>query len=71
MSQVMKNQDIYAITKILSSNPEHSMLVDMLLFETDNNKKMILINKLKNIDILKNNETWISVLTQYISSKKI
>lgn len=67
----MKNQDIYTITKILSSNPEYSMLVDMLLFETDNNKKMILMNKLKNIDILKDNETWINVLTQHISSKKV
>ena len=39
MSHRYENQDIYTITKILSSNPEYSMLVDMLLFETDNNKK--------------------------------
>lgn len=53
----ISNKLINDITFILNKRTDMNIYVDMLLFEEDKNKKQIMIDKLLNIEEIKNNET--------------
>lgn len=52
----MNNKLINDITFILNKRTDMNIYVDMLLFEEDKNKKQVMIDKLINIEEIKNNE---------------
>lgn len=60
----LSNQQISQIMQILQKIPDSAILIDMFLFETNPNKKNELFNKLKNIELLKNNTDWLDVLVE-------
>lgn len=55
-SHSISNKLINDITFILNKRTDMNIYVDMLLFEEDKNKKQIMIDKLLNIEEIKNNE---------------
>ena len=61
----LSNQQISQIMQILQKIPDSAILIDMFLFETNPNKKNELFNKLKNIELLKNNTDWLDVLVEF------
>lgn len=52
----MNNKLINDITFILNKRTDMNIYVDMLLFEEDETKKQAMIDKLLNIEEIKNNE---------------
>ena len=60
----LSNQQISHIMQALQKIPDSAILIDMFLFETNQNKKNELFNKLKNIELLKNNTDWLDVLVE-------
>ena len=60
----LSNQQISHIMQTLQKIPDSAILIDMFLFETNANKKNELFNKLKNIELLKNNTDWLDVLVE-------
>lgn len=60
----LSNQQISHIMQTLQKIPDSAILIDMFLFETNQNKKNELFNKLKNIELLKNNTDWLDVLVE-------
>lgn len=60
----LSNQQISQIMQTLQKIPDSAILIDMFLFETNPNKKNELFNKLKNIELLKNNTDWLDVLVE-------
>lgn len=52
----ISNKLINDITFILNKRTDMNIYVDMLLFEEDETKKQIMIDKLLNIEEIKNNE---------------
>ena len=60
----LSNQQISYIMQTLQKIPDSAILIDMFLFETNLNKKHELFNKLKNIELLKNNTDWLDVLVE-------
>lgn len=65
----LSNQQISQIMQILQKIPDSAILIDMFLFETNPNKKNELFNKLKNIELLKNNTDWLDVLVEVYEQK--
>lgn len=55
-SHSIGNKLINDITFILNKRTDMNIYVDMLLFEEDETKKQIMIDKLLNIEEIKNNE---------------
>jgi len=55
-SHSISNKLINDITFILNKRTDMNIYVDMLLFEEDETKKQIMIDKLLNIEEIKNNE---------------
>ena len=55
-SHSISNKLINDITFILNKRTDMNIYVDMLLFEEDENKKQAMIDKLLNIEEIKNNE---------------
>ena len=60
-SHSISNKLINDITFILNKRTDMNIYVDMLLFEEDETKKQIMIDKLLNIEEIKNNEALSSV----------
>jgi hypothetical protein len=52
----ISNKLINDITFILNKRTDMNIYVDMLLFEEDKHKKQVMIDKLLNIEEIKNNE---------------
>ena len=55
-SHSINNKLINDITFILNKRTDMNIYVDMLLFEEDKHKKQVRIDKLLNIEEIKNNE---------------
>lgn len=55
-SHSISNKLINDITFILNKRTDMNIYVDMLLFEEDKYKKQVMIDKLLNIEEIKNNE---------------
>ena len=55
-SHSINNKLINDITFILNKRTDMNIYVDMLLFEEDKHKKQVMIDKLLNIEEIKNNE---------------
>lgn len=55
-SHSISNKLINDITFILNKRTDMNIYVDMLLFEEDKHKKQVMIDKLLNIEEIKNNE---------------
>ena len=66
----LSNQQISQIMQILQKIPDSAILIDMFLFETNPNKKNELFNKLKNIELLKNNTDWLDVLVEVYEQQR-